>query len=230
MAQASVQVSPKNQKGQPAARRFQMFWDQHGRKYGANIEIKTGDPTAGIERIGWSAPLLCEQKYLEVTKDSDGTTIPGRLTVNYEAWIRDVAQQRQDHLERLGFFAQALYGEKAGAAIKQPTPELRRLLKSDPAPVEPIYAAMKGDPWILGLEDDDPPEYLAPYFRNKQAVPGTIEVEIDSDFQAELEARLETARVKGDLGLSPMVRESLEQLGLERQQRERLAGLAGGEG
>lgn len=219
MAQATVQVGPKNQKGQPGARRYQLYWDQHGRKYGANIENKTGDPTGGIDRIGWSAPLLCEQKYLEVQHDPDtGLAIPGRLHINYEAWIRDVARQREDYLERLGFFAQAIYGEKAGEAIKKPTPELRRLLKIEPQAVEPIYAAMKGEPWVLGLTAGEAPEYLAAYFDKKPAPSGAVEVVVDEEFAAELEIQLQQARKKGEIPMPPMVAESIAQLRRESGQ------------
>lgn len=217
MAQAQVQVAPKGQKGQPAARRYQAFYDQHGRKWGANIEIKTGDPTANIDRLGWDAPLVPAQKYLEVAKDTDGMTIPGRLVINYDGWIRDVDQQQADHLERLGFFAQALYGEKAGDVLTKPTPELRRLLKSEPAPIEPIYAAMRGDPWILGMEEGPAPKYLAPYFGTPAGLGGATEVDIDPAFVAELEARLLAAQKKGDVLLSPDVRAAIDEIKAQKK-------------
>lgn len=189
MAQATYRATTAA-KGQPSARRYQIFRDQHDRKWGAFIEIKTGDPTCSIDALGWTAPLMPPQKYIETVRDREsGLAEAGRLVVNYAAWIRDLRQGEADYYERLHFFATSLYGERAGEMTKNPPAELRRYLRGEPPEWQPVYAAMKGDPWVLG-QDEVKPAWAERYFRPKAIIGGMdLGLDLDPDVAAELESR-----------------------------------------
>lgn len=185
-------------KGQPAVRRYQRFRDQHGRRLGAMIEMKTGDPCGLIEPIGWKAPWLPEMKYCEVQKDEEGVVEVGKLYWNYSRMLADARRERQDFDERTAFFASAMYGEQAGKMIKQPPAELRRLMRGEPTHPELVVAAMKGDRWILGFEPGDPPEYLQPYLATVKVIDeaGDDLSGIDPEFLAKMEAAFEASRIQ----------------------------------
>jgi hypothetical protein len=183
---AATYTAGLNVKGQPAARRFQAFRDQHERRWGAFIEIKTGDPTCTIDPIGWRAPLMPEQKYVECVRGPDGLNEAGRLFINYANWIRDLKQAEADYTERLTFYAQALYGEKAGEAVHNPTPELKRYMRVEAPYWQPVYAAFKGDPWVLGLSEVKP-AWAEKYFQPKVKLSSDLSLDIDPEMLAELD-------------------------------------------
>lgn len=187
MAQATYRAAPAV-KGQPSARRYQIFRDQHDRKWGAFIEIKTGDPTCTIDPLGWLAPLMPPQKYIEVVRDqSSGLAEAGRLVINYAAWIRDLRQGEADYMERLHFFATSLYGERAGEMTRNPPAELRRYMRGEPPEWQPVYGAMKGDPWMLG-QSSEKPGWAERYFRPKALVTGLdLGLDLDPEVAAQLE-------------------------------------------
>lgn len=199
-------IQNKKQKGQPMSRRYQRFRDQHGRRYGAMIELKTGDPTCSIDPIGtkdsppWTAPFMPDQKYLEVKRDEDGNVEVGQLVWNYKAMLRDARQERKLSDDRIEFFAQAMFGEGAGEAIAHPPPQLRRYMKDRPKAPQIIVAAMKGDPWVLGFEKGPCPDYLKPYFEETARVVDIdgedIELDLDPEFVAAMEARFEAVQIK----------------------------------
>lgn len=192
-------IQNKKVKGQPTARRYQKFRDQHGRRIGANIELKTGDPTAGFDFLGWSAPFMPDIKYLEVKKDEEGGTEVGQLVWNYRAMLRDAKLERKISDDRIEFFAQQIFGEKAGEAMANPPAQLRRYMKDRPKAPQLIVAAMKGDPWVLGFEKGPCPDYLKPYFHEVvvTSVDGEdVELELDPEFVAAMEARFEAVQIK----------------------------------
>ena len=195
MANATYRAGPPV-KGQPAARRYQVFRDQHDRKWGAFIEIKTGDPTGEIQPIGWQAPLMPPQKFIHPVRDPDtGQPEAGRLEIDYADWIRELRQAITDYQERLHFFATSLYGEKAGEMVQNPSAELRRYMRGDPPYWEPVYAAMRGDPWVLGAEGASRPHWAEKFFRPK-AVVKELELDLDPELLAELEEQFAALTAK----------------------------------
>lgn len=182
-------------KGQPANRRYQRFRDTHGRKWGAVIELKTGDPVGSPEPIGWTAPWMPDAKYVQVKLDEDGSVETGMLEINYELALKDAKKEQEDHQERLSFFAGAIYSEKAGEMLAQkqlPSELMRYFRGARPKAVEPIFAAMSGDRWLLGFEKGDPPEYLREWFsvrgqRVSVGAGGALELDLDPVFLAAME-------------------------------------------
>lgn len=124
-------------------RRYQEMTDDHGRKWGANIEIKTGDPTGLISPM-FSAPLIPPQHYLRTVPKK-----PWAIKIDYEAWLTDTRDAHRAYMQR------AL---QESAARQWPVPEpgeysaaLTSIIGTPPHPLEPIIAAMQGNAYVLGL-------------------------------------------------------------------------------
>lgn len=198
-------IQNQTAKGQPAARRYQRFRDNHGRRWGAVIENKTGDPVGNIEPVGtkadglWRAPWMPAQKYLKLARDEDGAIEVGRLEIDYKTMLKDAKQQKKDADEWTEFVAQAIYGEKSGEAIDNPPAQLRRYMRGRPQSPEIIVAAMNGDRWLLGFEQGECPDYLKPYFPKYQAHTedlGDDDMDLDPAFVEGLRKRFEEAKIK----------------------------------
>lgn len=125
---------------QARQRRYVQYTDQHGRKWGANIEIATGDPTGHWDSP--SAPIVPDSQYLKRGTDP---ARPYDLLIDYD---RIIADKRE-----------ALKEWDANADIQRMhkpdiTPlMLEKLLGPRPPAVEPWIAARQGDKWTLGLTD-----------------------------------------------------------------------------
>jgi hypothetical protein len=198
-------IQNQKAKGQPAARRYQRFRDNHGRRWGAVIENKTGDPVGNIEPVGtradgvWRAPWMPEQKYLKLARDEDGAIEVGRLEIDYKTMLKDAKQEKKDADEWMEFVASQLYGERAGEMVAAPPAQLRRYMKGKPRPPEIIVAAMNGDRWLLGFEQGECPDYLKPYFPKYQPHSedlGDDETDLDPAFVEGLRKRFEEAKIK----------------------------------
>jgi hypothetical protein len=172
-------------------RRPQMLTDQHGRKWFADIETRSGYPVGPI-RNRFDAPWLPDQAALRMTRDE-----PTRITIDYD-WM---LSQRQE--------AHADYHQRAveeAASRQWPVPalgepyrrELQMIVGKPPRPIEPIVAAMQGNKWILGLTtvvDERLTPFIEmpnaareemlrslPDFRDKDLDPyGDLEEEVDPD-------------------------------------------------
>ena len=134
-------------------RRFQKLIDQHGREWGATIELKTGDPT-GLIDPHFTAPIYPPPRYMKV----DSRKEYGRVHIDYDGWIGMVRRAREEYDTRLLQAASALYGEAAAQKIEERPlpPALVAHVGVAPDYVEPVLAAKAGDPWILGLSQVRP--------------------------------------------------------------------------
>lgn len=135
-------------KSQADQRRPQHMQDQHGRPWYADIEKGSGMPT-GVVREMFSVPnkrLVPPQKYLVFSTEN-----PGKVTIDYDAWIRDaevaVNEWEQRRIETIA----ALPG---GAK----NPMLARVLGPKPMSPLPIVAMRQGNSWALGFSPVKPPE------------------------------------------------------------------------
>jgi hypothetical protein len=221
-------------KGQPANRRYQRFRDQHGRKWGAVIELKTGDPVGSPEPIGWTAPWMPDPKYVTVKLDDDGSVETGMLAIDYERALKDAKKEQDDHQERLEFFAGAIYSERAGAVLAEkarPAELMRYFRGSRPKPIEPIFAAMNGDRWLLGFEKGDPPEYLRDWFSLKSqrvavGAGGELELDLDPTFLAEMDKAFtaqQGAKQRAREAMTPRQRELAERARADAELEARAA-------
>lgn len=132
-------------------RRYTHFTDQHGRRWGAVIEARSGHPAGSMEP-SFTAPLIPPSTYVRPDPDNDFG-----VRIHYDNWLRMVRQAWSDRDTQLRETATVLYGQEAANAIRNPPPELLQQLGPEP-PLrpEPIEAAMSGNRWILGLTDAKP--------------------------------------------------------------------------
>lgn len=194
MAQATVQTYVRQQdKGQPAKRRWQNWEDQHGRWWGSETEIKTGDPCGTISPAPhpetgaiWDFPderLRPAQKYLLPVRDQHGRPIAGRLKILYDEWMRDLAAAHAEWHRLLQTYAAARYGERAAEAVEKPTPELLTLVGEKPLAVEVVYAMKTGEPWSLGRPNTPEPAWVRSFLPPVVAVAASPEaVTVDPAF------------------------------------------------
>lgn len=171
-------------KSQRGRRRYHTFRDQHGRKWGATIEIETGDPCGVIKPVGWAPPhplLRPAQKYIHPVPEELGL-----LHIDYAQWIEDLRLAREHWEERKLSFAQSMYGEKTAEAIASPPPELLRLLGAPPCSTDVPRCCQAGNKWALGLSPNKP-AWAAELFPDAVAVAQRQfpDVEADDDEAAD---------------------------------------------
>lgn len=139
-------TNPQYLSGQPDKRRHMRFTDQHGRKWGGIIEIKTGQPAGPIQPLDFNPPLDVPQHFLRFDPLE-----PNIIEIDYAAWIRSLEDAKHKWNQRLIDRAQRLYGDQAGKYVKKPSQELLEITGPEPHPVEPVQAAAAGNRWVLGL-------------------------------------------------------------------------------
>lgn len=142
-------------KSQADQRRNTTFTDQHGRKWFASIEIRSGDPTGIIQPI-FEAPLMPPQKYLK--------TVPGRpydLVIDYRAWKADIRTARRTWEKEARTLARKAHGDRY-RADKAFTEDVLDVVGPPPDYLEPVIAASQGNAWIIGKKGVKPDVRLAP--------------------------------------------------------------------
>lgn len=123
----------------------QTMFDQHGREWFADIEMRSGAPT-GLIRPRFTAPWYPEQSWLKPA----GNHRRDVLAIDYEGAI---ASRLEAHRE----YHQRAVEESASRRWDVPTEgdpyslELQLIVGKPPKPVEPIIAAMQNNSWILGF-------------------------------------------------------------------------------
>lgn len=137
---------------QASTRRAGILTDQHGRKWSASIEKKSGFPTGLMVCIhqtpqGNSPPWLPDQAYFVFSTED-----PTRFTIDYP---RLLAERKLAH--------ESYHQQAVDAAIAREwtVPEkgehypfkITAIIGKEPHPIEPIAAAMQGNQWMLGLSD-----------------------------------------------------------------------------
>lgn len=138
-------------KDQQDKRRFQVFTDQHGRKWGGTIELSTGDPT-GLLDPQFRAPILPPPRYQKVNSQK----AHGQMVIDYQGWAGMLRRANEAWEQQAIKVATAMYGDAAAEKLEQMPPALLASVGPRPEPVEPVLAAEHGDPWILGLTDVRP--------------------------------------------------------------------------
>ncbi len=139
---------------QAKQRRAVRLEDQFGRWWHTYVEKATGDPCCGISPIDWADPMATPQIYLRVPRHEDGSTVAGKIEVQFDRWIESIRSSTEDWLNTID--------EAGRVSYKITTPEERALWPQDeylmkiagpkPLPtVETLMAARDGDRQLLGL-------------------------------------------------------------------------------
>ena len=142
-------------------RRPAIYQDQHGRKWSATVEKRSGYPVGMLQCMqrtpsGQMPPWLPDQRYFVFSSENQT-----HLTIDYPALLRERTQAQADYLKECASVATArdwpvpAKGEKVDHRILA-------IVGKAPYPVEPVAAAMQGNRWILGLTDTVDPR-LEPF-------------------------------------------------------------------
>jgi hypothetical protein len=149
-------------KGQQDKRRYEFFIDQHGREYGANIEIDTGDPCETLKAHGWTAPaaphwakgiLMPPENCLKLVPAKQRARRGYQIEVDYDKWLVmwDEAKERYD--AKVHDFARGMTNGTSNIIelVNDPPPVLREIVGPPPSPPRAfIEAARAGNAWALG--------------------------------------------------------------------------------
>ena len=160
--------------GQEKQRRYEEFRDQHGRIYGANVEIKTGDPCETLRAIGWRAPSAPDwAKGILMPPVDDHEIVrmvPARIRarkgyqveINYVRWLQKWDDALEAYQRKLHDFAKGMTKGSGQMLelIKDPPAELMKLVGRGPLGIPRVFieAAAAGNPWALGQSDVVPPK------------------------------------------------------------------------
>lgn len=156
--------------GQPSTRRPGTLTDQHGRKWRASIDKKSGFPVGVIQPLGWLAPWMPPQGFFRFTEEE-----PTRMEIDYEAILN---QRLQDHEQWAAGFRQAALVRGWDPDDKAKAMNITEIVGKKPQPVEPVVAAMQGNRWILGLTQKVDPR-LEPFTRQAERRVSRVLQEMD---------------------------------------------------
>ena len=174
--------------GQEKKRRYEEFRDKHGRIYGANVEIKTGDPCEVLRAVGWKAPMAPDWASGLLMPPMDDFEIvhmvPVRLRaragfqveINYVRWLQKWDDAFEAYQKKLHDFAKGMAKGTATLVelVNNPPPELLRIIGRGPLGIPRVFieAAAAGNPWALGLSDKIPSKAEAILAELKPVVTG----------------------------------------------------------
>jgi hypothetical protein len=163
-----------NNWSQQHQRRYQLFTDDHGREWGGNLEVKTGD-VVGLLEPQFTAPLIPDQKYLERVDRR-----PYDLHINYKRWKADIRNGRRDW-EREGRQLMRKMRGKAYNPSEEFGEDVLDVIGEPPQALEPIIAAEQENSWILG-KTKRPDKRLVKFFEPEQLDEDYVKKEIEPDY------------------------------------------------
>lgn len=143
---------------QAKQRRYQHYQDQHGRQWGANIDIRNGHPVSQME-AKFVAPWYPEQQAVKILPDSAG--MPWRVEVRYDDMIAQLTRAHTSYLDRMHTIGLELHGQAYDP--EHPTVLLRQRVGAPPKAVAPYAMARDGNAFLLGLApfDETDPSHVA---------------------------------------------------------------------
>lgn len=183
-------------------RRYSTFTDQHGRKWGALIEVKTTHPCGPVELLqrtpaGNPPPYVPDIQHLRFSDTEFGT-----VRIDYDAARSDRVRTVEQWTEFATKVAHQLHPESAGEHIANPGPAVLSIVGPKPEGPEFIDAARQGNKFALGLVDNVP-QWAKPILDARTAlavkpadvVPVYDDVEPDEpEEEAEAEAEVESPK------------------------------------
>lgn len=134
---------------QARTRRPQKYTDDHGRKWSASIELRSGDPT-GVIQPNFRAPWYPDQSFLK--QDVDDRS---KLHIDYEGMLRSRLEAHEEYHRQAIEEATSrswTISEKDGKPVYDQ--KLLQIIGPPPKAIEPVIAAMQGNSWILGFSDE----------------------------------------------------------------------------
>lgn len=153
----------KTRPDQAAMRSHMAHTDQHGREWDCTIdnrkESKFAPVTPPIPKFSAPFPGLVPPQHL--VRPIIGK--PGRLVIDYDAWLEDVRRARKAYTEQLRDYAHQRYqGQMVAVALENPPPDLLAMIGQPPPPLDFIRAMRAGNKWALGIRRADGTPYPMP--------------------------------------------------------------------
>jgi hypothetical protein len=153
----------KTYKDQADNRMYETFRDQHGRFWGANIEINTGDPCE-VLRPQFLAPITPEwargiltppEDVVEMVPRSRRAQLGYSVFVNYQKWLIKWDTRYLEREKKLSDYARGMRKDATAAVIAEllqnPTQDLLREVGRPPFPPRKLIEAMAANnQWALG--------------------------------------------------------------------------------
>lgn len=149
------------------------FTDQHGRKYHATIEIKSGDPCGLIEPL-FQAPVMPPQQFLK--------RVPRRpydIVIDYDGWKREIRAAWAEWQSDGRAVGMKLHGSAYDPSADF-TFDILQVIGPAPTRIEPVLACQQGNKWALGLSSRVDMR-LVPYLEPEQVDPDYSDP-IEDDF------------------------------------------------
>ena len=181
---AGPMAGPINTQGydQAKTRQYMKYTDQHGRRWGAPIDVKSMAPTGPWRPIEPSrVPLMPPMKFIRIVPDAGFDVV----RIDYEGWKRELREAHTLWERLLRENAYQKYGDKAGEAIQTRPPALMQLVGPEPPAVEPVILAERGQRWLLGFDQGPMPDELRQFFPEPETP------EVVGDLSPELAALLD---------------------------------------
>jgi hypothetical protein len=133
-------------------RRWAIWTDAHGRKWGANESKRTGRPAEPLKPQGWSAPVKGGETPQRYLRYSDNPETPRAIAIDYEGLInayRASLEEWQAEVQRQGM----KYPDKTRE-------QLETIVGPKPFPWQYWLACKdsiaEGHRWALGLSEQRP--------------------------------------------------------------------------
>ena len=139
---------------QAKQRRYVRLEDQFGRWWGAQVEKSTGDPCSEVSPFGgWSDPLKTPNIYLRPPHHEDGTTVSGKINVDFDRWMDSIRGSEEDWNVAIQAAGKETYKITTRAErLEWPNdPILQAIAGPRPLPtLETLMKARDGDKRLLG--------------------------------------------------------------------------------
>lgn len=163
----------KTYEDQADKRIYETFRDQHGRFWGANIEIKTGDPcevlkpqfTSPIEPAWAKGIFIPPEDVVEMVPRNERAKRGYSVSINYRKWLEKWDLRQIDYEKKLFDFARGMNKNASPDVIAQivanPTQDLARHVGRPPFPPREFIVAMAANnKWALGQFNGIPAKAL----------------------------------------------------------------------
>src|SRR5689334_13918241 len=179
---------------QQKMRRYIRKLDQHGRKWGMIVDMRSGRHCSVIEYLGHSKypkmtpkvmpPQTCLVYLTQPPADNPEMFIENYIRVDYDKWKADIKQAWADFTKRV----HEEYGKRniecdwrpsGGVAMRM---DVREVVGADPSPLQVVLACEQGNHWAL-YGAGQMPKGLTPFFganRRNRSVLDEIEATFDA--------------------------------------------------
>lgn len=146
---------------QAERRRSELWTDQHGREWSAEMDLKTGHPCTPLTPNGWAAPILPPSAFQRFG------TGRGRpiMTIDYDGWREHQGALQAEYEGEVRRLAARMFPNSWAAEIQRGNPLILQEAGPPPYAVDFVDACAAGSRWVLGFSPEKP-QWLTPELEN----------------------------------------------------------------